>query len=181
MKYASNDANADQILITIEPLGAGKGDYLRTNVVRLYENIDHVFKLKPSDSLQSYGLYICSDSSKATSCKSKTLASHAAISEEAVNAKGDAQAKKKDYIFYFQNLLLDKNNLETYRTDEFSGEFKAALESYLKNQKLADSDIQTAWKLSNITRSQPIEIEDGKIILALPYNDPRCSDPMGPH
>lgn len=173
MKYASNDPSSDQILITLEPLNGGKGDFLRTSVVKLYKGFDHVFKVKKNADSRSYAVYLCSDSAKATSCKGKTLRSHAVVSDE--SAAAGAKAKKKDYIFYFQHLLLEDKSLVSYRMDDFSNGYRRLVGDFLKNQKgLNPSEVQEAWKTASLTRSLPPDVQGGRVSLALSYNDPRC-------
>lgn len=171
MKYASKDVGADEFLISLEPNNGGKGDSLRTNLAALYKGIEHTFKVKPR-SARSYGLYICSDSKNAASCKDKTLKTHAEIGKEAAQAKDSA---RKDYIFYYQHVLLDKNNLEVYKSNNTSEEFKKSIENYLRKRKGIDTaEFQTAWKVSNVMRSASPDVRDGRLRLTLPYNDPRC-------
>lgn len=174
MKYASDDPSAQDILISLEPLAAeGKGDFMRTSVAALYNGVEHVFKLKAADKPRTYGLYICTARTKTTSCKGKTLISHDEISKDL--AQGGRDAAKKAYIFYFQQLILDKNILETYRTNDFSSVFRTSVEAYLISQKgVGRSEFQQAWDVSQVTRSKPADLRDGRVVLSLPHNDPRC-------
>lgn len=175
MKYASRDLGANEILISLEPSSGGKGDSLRTSVAALYKGIEHTFKLQPGNGTQSYGLYICSDSKNGTSCKDKIVKTHAEISKEASLAN---DAAKKDYLFYYQHVLLARNNLEVYRSDDTSDEFKKSIETYLNEQKdISSSEIQTAWKIASVMRSTSPDVKDDRLQLTLPYNDPRCMDP----
>jgi hypothetical protein len=173
MKYAIPKADAQEVLISLEPMSGGKGDAVYTSLNQLQKGFDHIFKLKPADGAQSYGLYICADSKKARSCKGKTLTSHDKMSDELANRT--AKSPKKDYVFYFQHMILDKNTIETYKSSDFTDGFKNQIGDYLKGQKgVSPNDFHAAWKLSNTTRSVPAEVVDGKILLSLPYNDPRC-------
>lgn len=180
MKYASDNPAAMDILITIEPFSEqGKKDVLRTSVANLYKGLDNTFKVKAGEGTLSYGLYICSDSKKRGSCKDKALKSHADISQEMANA-ADSPAKV-DYIFYFQHLLLGKDKLEVYRTNDFSDAFRTSVEAYLDSQRAVHrSEVRKAWKISEISRSESADIRDGRIVLSLPYNDPRCLDGGAP-
>lgn len=171
MKRLSKDPSANEFLISLEPSGGGKGDFLRTSVLALYKGIEHTFKLKPSSS-HSYGLYICLDGGKGTSCKDKPLKTHSAISAEVANAKDTA---KTDYIFYYQHVIFDKNSLEVYKSEDASDDFKKSIASYLKEQKDIDSaEFQAAWNVSKITGSSSADVQGERLQLSLPYNDPRC-------
>lgn len=172
MKYASKDLSANEILISLEPNGSGKGDFLRTSVAALYNGVEHTFKLQPGSSPQIYGLYICSDSKQGKSCKNKSLKSHAEISNDVSNANGSS---KNNYIFYFQPVVFDKNSLEVYKSDDASDAFKDSIEAYLEKQKGIDSsELKAAWKVSKVIRSSSPEVQGGRLQLSLPYNDPRC-------
>lgn len=175
MKYASKDPGAKEILISLEPSDTGRGDFMRTSLSSLYGGVEHTFSLKPSSDAQSYGLYICSDSMNATSCKGKTLKSHAAMSEEFAKK---SPSSKNDFIFYFQHVVLDKSGLEIYASEDWSEDFKKSIGSYLTKQKdLSASEFESAWKVSQVIRSTSADIRDGRLQLSLSYNDPDC---MGP-
>lgn len=171
MKFVSKNIVANDILISLEPSGNEKGDSLRTSVAALYKGLEYTFKVKPG-SARSYGLYICSDTKNEKSCKNKTLKTHEAMTNEVSAADGSA---KDDYIFYFQHVVFDKNSLEVYRSNDASDEFKKSIETYLTKQKSIDThEFQTAWKVSKVIRSNSADVEDGRLHLILPYNDPRC-------
>lgn len=171
MKYASNDLSAKDILISLEPSSGGKGDSVRTSITALYEGVEHTFKVR-SGNTQSYGLYICSDSKKGMSCKDKTLKPHGVISDEVAKA---GNSPKGDYVFYFQHVVLDKKDLEIYASDDRSNDFKKSIGSYLSKQKdIENSEFEAAWKVADVTRSTSADVRDGRLLLSLPYNDPRC-------
>lgn len=171
MKYASNNITANEILISLEPTSGGKGDYVRTSVAALYNGLEGSFKLN-AGSKQSYGLYICSDDKKGTSCKGKAVASAAGMTEELAKA---GNSPKKSYIFYFQHVVLDKRGLETYKSDDPTDEFKKSIGTYLNKQKdLDSSEFEAAWKVSKVIRSTPSDVYDGRLQLSLPYGDTRC-------
>lgn len=171
MKYAATNVAANEILISLEPSDGGKGDFVRTSVADLYKGVEHTFQVKAGGS-QSFGLYICSDSKNAKSCKNKAVKSHADISKEAANAK---DSEKNDYVFFFQHVVFDKNSLEVYRANDISESFKKSVAEYLTTQKDIDpSEFEKAWKVSKVMRSASADVQEGRLQLSLPYNDPRC-------
>lgn len=174
MKHASDDLGAPNILISLEPLGEGKGDFVRTNVLNFYKEFEQVFQIKEAAASQGLGLYICSDSKNQNSCKGKPVRSHEAMSKE-LAAAGSRSEGKPDYLLYFQPITISEKNLETYKIDDFSEDFQASMKGYLKRQKgIDEANAQTAWNLSRAMRSLPAKILDERIVVTLSHNDPQC-------
>jgi hypothetical protein len=70
--------------------------------------------------------------------------------------------------------VIDGRSVETYRTDDFSHDFQKSVSGHLTKKGLSASEIQTAWKTNSTLKSAPVDIRKNRIVLSLPYNDPRC-------
>lgn len=172
LQHAVADSAAPEILISLEAMDSDNRSGFYTSVNSLKLGVMHDFKIKNSGS--SFGLYICLDSAKDKSCKRKRLVEQTQMNAEL--ADSNATVKSKDYIFYYQPLVLYKNQLTGYRTDTFSDEFKSSVSKVLEDKHgLAAAYFKASWDISNVTRSIPVAVRNNKMLIELPYNDPRCS------
>lgn len=173
MKHAVSDNNGSEILISLEAMDSDNQAGFYTSVNALKGGMVHDFRIKNSGS--SYGLYICLDKRQENRCKKKRLVDQAVMNSELADLKTEPDAK--DFIFYYQPLVLYKNGLSAYRTDKFSVPFQASVKKVMTEQfHLASRDFNAAWDISNVTRSLPMTTRNNKMVVELTYNDPRCSD-----
>ncbi len=173
MKYASRNDRAKEFIITLEGIDrGGKHPFVRTSLEELYKGVNYSFTIPRPKEATAYGLYICSDSRKENSCQRKSMMSHAKLSEQL--AENPDKTRAEDRVFYFQNLVIDGKSVESYRTDDFSNEFQKSISGHLLKKGLSASEVQAAWKTNSTLKSAPVEIRKDKIVLSLPYNDPRC-------
>ncbi|WP_141731962.1 hypothetical protein [Oligoflexus tunisiensis] len=173
IKYATKNDRAKDLLITLEGIDrGGKNPFVRTSLQQLTQGANYTFTLPRPSEATAYGLYICSDSQKENSCQRKNLQTHASLSEQL--AENPDAARAADRIFFFQNLVIDGSRVEAWRTDDFSHEFQRSISNHLLKKGLSASEVQTAWKTSSTLKSAPIAIRKDRIVLSLPYNDPRC-------
>jgi hypothetical protein len=173
IKYATKNHRARDLLITLEGLDrGGKNPFVRTSLQQLSKGVNFTFTLPRPREATAYGLYICSDSQKENSCQRKNLQSHASLSDQL--AENPDKARAADRIFFFQNLVIDKSRVESWRTDDFSQEFQRSISSHLLKKGLSAADVQTAWTINSTLKSAPLTIRKDRIVLSLPYNDPRC-------
>jgi hypothetical protein len=178
MKYSAKNDRAKDFIITLEGINrGGKNPFIRTSLEELYKGVNTSFTIPKPKEATAYGLYICSDSRKENSCQQKTMQSHAKLSEQL--AENPAKAKTDDRIFFFQNLVIDGRSIEAYRTDDFSQEFQRSISNHLVRKGLSASEVQAAWKANSTLKSAPVDIRKDRIVLRLPYNDPRCIQPKG--
>ena len=49
-------------------------------------------------------------------------------------------------------------------------------QNLVNKQGISQADFKTAWEMNLAMKSTPADIKVGKIILSLPYNDPRCTE-----
>lgn len=173
MKYASKNDRAKDFIITLEGIDrGGKNPFVRTSLDDLYKGGSFSFTIPRPKEATAYGLYICTDSRKENSCQRKSMQTHARLSEQL--AENPDKTRAEDRIFFFQNLVIDGKTVEAYRTDDFSNEFQKSISGHLNRKGLSASEVQTAWKTNSILKSAPVDIRKDRIVLSLPYNDPRC-------
>lgn len=173
MKYASKNDRAKDFLISLEGLGrGGKNPFVRTSLEELYKGATYTFTIPKPKQATAYGLYICTDSRKENTCQRKSMETHAKLSERL--AENPDKVRAEDRVFYFQNLVIDGKNVEAYRTDDLSNGFQRSITGHLSKKGLSASEVQTALKTNSTIKSSPLDIRKGKIVLSLPYNDPRC-------
>ncbi len=174
MRYAAKSLKNKDFLITLETIGRpGKNPYVRTSLNQLYAGLSYTFTVPRPKGSTAYGVYICQDSKQENTCQKKLVETHAEISDSLAQ-QGDG-AKNQDRVFFFQNLIVDNKKVETYRTNDFGSEFQKSINSHLVGKRgVNPADFQTAWNLNKTIKSAPTDVRAGKIILSLPYNDPRC-------
>ncbi len=174
MRYAAKAETSKEFVISLEAIGRpGKHPFVRVSLKELYAGLKYTFSVpRPKESI-AYGLFICSDNKQDNSCQRKNAKTHAELSAQL--AQDPNRAKSIDQIFYFQNLILDAKKLESYRSNEFGADFQKSIGSHLNKKGINAADFQTAWKLNSTIKSSPSDIRAGKIVLSLPYNDPRCT------
>lgn len=173
MKYASRNEYAKDFIITLEGIdGGGKNPFIRTSLNELQKGVNASFTIPRPKEATAYGVYICSDSRKDNSCQRKSMMGHAKLSEQL--AENPEKARSEDRVFFFQNLVIDGKSIEAYRTDDLSNEFQRTITDHLTNKGLSASKVQAAVKTNLILKSAPADIRKDRIILSLPYNDPRC-------
>ncbi len=170
IRKASRDINKNTLLLSIEPLAGNSGSSLRTSLTNLQSGLDHVFRIDKSPDEKIFGLYICSDEYREGHCKGKALQSHLQINESL--AAGGQDRIHKDYIFYFQPLIVLDDSLQVFQSNRLH---KRRVNKILgENFAVSDQDMKLVWKTLIISRSLPAEINDQQLILKLPYNDPKC-------
>jgi hypothetical protein len=173
MKYASRNDRAKDFLITLEGIDrGGKNPFVRVSLDELYKGANFNFTIPKPKEATAYGLYICTDSRKENSCQRKSMQTHSKLSEQL--AENPDKTRAEDRVFFFQNLVIDGRSVETYRTDDFSHDFQKSVSGHLTKKGLSASEIQTAWKTNSTLKSAPVDIRKNRIVLSLPYNDPRC-------
>ncbi len=173
MKHALNGIESSTFLVTLQPLRESeKGETYRTTLGNLFQGFTHVFKIREGKP-GNYALTICSDQKGTNTCAGKSLTTHSKIADEVV--AHDQGTPSKDYIFYFQHLIVNKTQLYAYRSDDASTRYQNEIRSYLQDEvKLSSDTLAEAWKMSSTLRSSPLGLDNGKIKLSLPYNDPEC-------
>jgi hypothetical protein len=173
MKYASKNDRAKDFLITLEGIDrGGKNPFVRVSLDQLYKGANFNFTIPRPKEATAYGLFICTDSRKENSCQRKSMQTHAQLSEQL--AENPEKTRAEDRVFFFQNLVIDGRTVETYRTDNFSQDFQRSISGHLTKKGLSASEIQTAWKTNSTLKSAPVQMRKDRIVLSLPYNDPRC-------
>jgi hypothetical protein len=105
------------------------------------------------------------------------MLSHAKLSEQL--AENPEKARSEDRVFFFQNLVVDGRTVEAYRTDDLSNEFQRTITGHLTKKGLSASEVQKAIKTNLTLKSAPADIHKDRIVLKLPYNDPRCVQTKG--
>lgn len=172
IRYATSKTNAKEVLITLESLGNSKvKESLKVSVDNLIAGFTHTFAVDAGIKDSSLSLSICTDRKKTGSCKKASVVDQAALN----NALGAASNRTtKDFLFYFQHLLYSGGKLQTYSNDNFTADYRKRLNSFLNKSDVDKDEIERAWQLNKKIRSNPVNIVNGKIVLSLPYNDPRC-------
>ena len=178
MKYAVDSVTNPDILISVESLEGRSRDTLYTSVFKLMEGLTHRFSVKRSESEKSYGLFICLDLAKVKSCRKKIVLAQNKMSEQILIDRGTPNYVPKDYLFYFQHLVVDKGAFQTYDSDDFTPKFQNLAQTVLEEKYGIGADkFKTAWNISKVTRSVPAKIEGKSLVLELPINDSRCTSP----
>ncbi len=176
MGYAIDAVSVNNILLNIED--TDNGDVLSsrsTSIQELYKGVRHTFKVQAPSKLSSLGFYICSDLKKSGKCQTKKVSKPTALATELADL--DSKAKKTDHVFYFQHLFLNQNSVGIFRNDDFTPSYKKMMSSYLKAVKADVATFEKDWKTGDTLRSNPFDIQNGKVILTLPHNDKRCASP----
>lgn len=172
-----------EVLVTLEPIeGEGPVSSSRVTMKNLAPG-SHTVSLKAPEVKQPtvMGLFVCRDSAKSGSCRSKTAESpgesFARFSPEAI-AKLDGKAPDvQDKIYYFNHVvveadsvatsagLLDKSELERVRDIARAGS-PEGFGPILKRLLALHSTIM----------SQPVSEKKGELVVTLPLSDfPNCS------
>ncbi len=168
--------NSKEILVSLENMSTktvyGK---FHVSVKDLLKGIDRSFSVSAQTGSASLGLFICRDSRKTGSCFSKEVISHEDITKELNKKSTSAVAATKDYMFYFQNVLVSNGKLQIYRNANADLSLAPGLQNFLESSyKLKEEEFRTASKINSTIRSVPAMIINKKILLTLPYNDPNC-------
>jgi hypothetical protein len=178
MKYASRNEYAKDFIITLEGIDrGGKNPFLRTSLDELQKGVNASFTIPRPKEANAYGVYICTDTRKDNSCQRKSMLSHAKLSEQL--AENPEKARGEDRVFFFQNLVIDGKSVEAYRTDDLSSEFQKTITGHLTKKGLSASEVQNAIKTNLTLKSAPADIRKNRIVMSLPYNDPRCIQTKG--
>lgn len=173
IKYAVTKQNSKEVLISLESLsGDSVSEGLHVSHENFIKGFSHTFMVKDSSSLKSLSLSICTDRKKSGSCKKAQVMSQAKLNS-ALGEKSNQLAG--EFLFYFQHLLFNGDTVQAYRSDVFDAHYKKSLASYLDKVDVSKDEVQKAWKLNNTIKSNPLDVRGGKIVLSLPYNDPRCA------
>ena len=177
LKHVAKNRSDKEFVISLEAIGRAqdKNPFVRVSLNELYQGADFTFTMpRPKDPVP-YGLYICSDFKKQNACQHKSAESHAEISAE-LGKKSD-NPLTIDNIFYFQQIIVSNKKAEAYRSNDYSDSFKKSMrESLVNKQGITPADFKTAWEMNSTMKSTPADVKEGKIILSLPYNDPRCTE-----
>ena len=168
--------NSEELLVTLETLTSKQnGDRAIVSLHKLVDGFDRTFQIAIRNKTESLGLFICRDSKGTKSCRGKELKSHKEISNSIADNTTAPEAKKKDYIFYYQNFIVKDGRLYTYKNENTSPEKLKNLSEHLEtNYKMKPTDFDASTTYNNVMRSVPAKIIENKIELTLPYNDPRC-------
>lgn len=178
MKYASRNEHAKDFIITLEGIDrGGKNPFLRTSLDELQKGVNASFTIPRPKEATAFGVYICTDTRKDNSCQRKSMLSHAKLSEQL--AENPDKARGEDRVFFFQNLVIDGKSVEAYRTDDLSNEFQKTITGHLTKKGLSASEVQKAIKTNLTLKSAPPDIRKDRIVMSLPYNDPRCVQTKG--
>lgn len=172
IRYATSKTSAKEVLIALETMGSNKvSETLRVSVDNLVAGFEHTFLLDGGVGDKSLSLSICTDRKKTNSCKKANV-----IDQNTLNNTLGANFNQtdKDYLFYFQHLIYNGESVQTYRSDMFHSDFKKKLSGFLEKADVDKDESDRAWKLNRTIKSNPVDIVKGKIVLSLPYNDPRC-------
>lgn len=175
----SNDNNFEKnIVISLESLKDNtRLAFIKVSTEDLYKGVKHSFNIRSFGAGDSLGLFICKSTDGKTSCKSKQLISHEKINGLVSNEETAKEARKNDYIYYFQSLVLGADSINTFAANDYLGKDKSALIKQLSAQfSLKEKDFEAAWRYSSVLNSLAARIDSGKILLTLPYNDPKCMD-----
>jgi len=166
--------SSKELLVTLENISDktvhGK---FRMSVNDLIKGNNLAFITAASSHTESLGLFICRDTNRSGSCQSKEIMSQDEISRQL--AANRQASSKKDYVYYFQNVLLSNGKLQIYRSANAEISMAPGLQDFLESTyNLKEVDFQRATQLNSTIRSVPAMIIDKRILLTLPYNDPSC-------
>ena len=177
VKFLRPEPNALEFLVVIEALtGKQRGDRKRVSAEMLFQGFEKTFDVTVRNPSESFGLYICRDLRKTNSCRGKVLETHQDIANKLADNKTSAEALTQDYQLYFQNFVIKDGELITYDNTDIGKDRTDKLMKQLKTAYgIEVPDFLAAWEVTKILRSVPAKIEDNKISLILPYNDPRCT------
>ncbi|RYZ77667.1 MAG: hypothetical protein EOP04_30880 [Proteobacteria bacterium] len=178
MKYAVLDVTTPDILISLESLDGRTRETFYASLYQLMQGVERKFEVDPSGSSNSYGIFICLDLKKEKSCRKKVVIPQSEMGPRIIKDQAEANYVPKDYLFYFQHLIVANNAFQAYASNDFRPEFRKKVQALLKEKyDMSTSDFDVAWKISNVTRSLPSRIEGKDLLLELPVNDPRCTSP----
>lgn len=175
--YLRPKPDAPEFLVTIETLvGRKNGDKMRISSKGLFAGFEKTFSVTLRNPSEVLGLFICRDQANAGSCRDKTLKTHDEISNAIADSATMDEARAQDYQLYFQSFFIKDGMLMSYNNTNITSKRGEALKSHLNSQYgMPIPDFNAAWNVNKVLRSVPAKIEENKIFLTLPYNDPRCS------
>lgn len=166
---------ADNLLISIESLiDPSRKALAYTSYLDLMKGLKLAFRIKSPLRGEQYGLFICEDSKKDGSCQKKNLLSFDELSRMN-DSEQSAVASNVSPIFYFQQLIADGEEINTFDANRFLGKKKGVLLNQLGEQfDLSEKDIQKGWRYSSVVKSLSTEVQHNTIKAPLTYADTRC-------
>ncbi|RYZ90973.1 MAG: hypothetical protein EOP04_02155 [Proteobacteria bacterium] len=178
---ASGDEKND-FIVTIEPITDGsRGEAYPVSIDKMVSGFEKSFAIKSTGKTENLGLFICSDRRGTKSCRGKESIDHKSLSDKIADPKTVKSTSSKDYILYFQNLVIRESKLFTYSSENVSEDGLSDLKKHImSSMKIKASDFDSAQQFNKTMRSVPADIMGQRIALTLPYNDPRCIPGNGP-
>lgn len=166
----------DRLLVTIENSNSRSRPLFSKIITAssLSKKQSFEVSIPANEDPQSLDIQICSVKRNSEVCSGKKIISYKEMQDALLSSS--PALKSDDFVFVYQNLLLEGANLHSYsNTKRANEDAKRLINALANNIGISKNDLVSSWRKHKKLGSLPLEMEKDRVRLFVTQNDPRCS------
>ena len=171
--------NSGNLILSLEPISEDDNSFSPVfrsiNINEFVLGFEMFMQIKLYHAPANVGVFICNDISKSGRCRSKEKVNISEFGKKFI--PGSIESKKEfpeEKIYYFAHLIVDTDGIQFPVSELPNSDLDLMKSTLLSNINFAvslENTFQELTKISSTTRSMPLKLSNGAIVIDMPRLD----------